>query len=350
MANLIRSYYDAYGLESLTEKINQIPNQWDIINQLGIFPATPEGVITDSVAVDLIEYQTPTIVDMVRGVRNTAGRDDRRSKKTFGIGHFNLDDMVTAKDVKGRTAYGAETPETVAAAVMRKMASMRRGYAQLREIQRAQILKDGTVYAPNGTISTNYYTEFGVTRKEIDMVLGTAGTNIKGKIEEAIQHIQDNLLSGLDPISGFVALCSPAFFSALTSHPKIYDAYNQYASVQEVNRNRLDGSAIGINLPRGTRVFDWNGVLFVEYRGKMADGTDYVTAGEARIVPTGAFDLFRAYAAPSEKMSDIHTFGKEMYMYQYIDAHDEGILLQSESNVLDVVVRPQCIVRLYSSN
>lgn len=349
MANIIRSYYDAYGLESLTAKINLIPNQWDTINQLGIFPTTPEGVITDSVAVDVIEYQTPTIVDMVRGTRSKVGRDDKRSKKVFGIGHFPIEDIVTARDVKGRTGYGTEAPEMVADAVARKMMSIRRGYAQLREIQRAQILKDGTAYAPNSTVSVNYYTEFGVTRKEIDMDFTDALSDLKGKIEEGISHIRLNLLSGLYPITGFVAICHPTFFDALTGHSKIIDAYSQYQSDQEPLRNRLDGSGIGKGLPNGSRMFRWAGVLFVEHDGTMADGTPYMTAGEARLIPTGAFDLFRSYAAPSEKMSDIHTFGKEMYMYQYIDPRDEGIILEAESNVLDVVVRPQCIVRLYTT-
>jgi len=345
MANIIRSYYDAYGLDSLTEKINLVPNVWDTINQLGIFPSTVEGTITDSVAVDLIETNSPIIKDMVRGVRNQYGRDDKRSKKTWGIPHYNLDDVVTAKDVKGRTAYGKEiTPETVAEAVMRKMASIRRGWAQLRETQRAQILTDGTAYCPNGTMSLNYYTEFSVTRKEIDMVWGTSTSDIKGKVTEGVNHIYDNALTGLDPITGFVALCNPTFFANLVNHPKLIAAYNQYASIPEPLRNRLSS-----NLPMGTQTFDWNGVLFVEYRGKLVDGTALIPAGEARLIPTGAFDMFRSFAAPSEKLSDVNTMGQEMYMYQYLDPHDEGILIQSESNVLNAVVRPQCIVRLYSS-
>jgi hypothetical protein len=81
----------------------------------------------------------------------------------------------------------------------------------------------------------------------------------------------------------------------------------------------------------------------------LVDGTALIPAGEARLIPTGAFDMFRSFAAPSEKLSDVNTMGQEMYMYQYLDPHDEGILIQSESNVLNAVVRPQCIVRLYSS-
>lgn len=345
MADIIRSYFDAYGLESLTEKVNLIPNRWDIINQLGIFPNAVEGVITDSVAVDVIEYNTPVIKDMIRGARNQYGKDNQRSKKTFGIPHYNLDDVLTAKDIKNRVGYGREaTPDTVAEAMMRKLETIRRGWAQHMEIIRAQILKDGTVYAPNGTMSTNFYTEFGVTRKDIDMVFGTGTSDLKAKGEEGMAHIYDNCYTGTDPITGFVALCSPTFFAAYTSHATIKAAYQYYASSQEPIRDRLSS-----NLPMGTRTFYHNGILWVEYRGKASDGTALITAGEARLVPTGAFDMFRAYAAPSEKLSDVNTVGQEMYVYQYADPKDEGILIQTESNVLNVCVRPQSIVRLYSS-
>lgn len=348
MAELIRDYFSVYGLESLTERINQIPNEWDVINQLGIFPKTVEGVITDSVAVDIIEYNTPLIKDMIRGTRNQYGKDNKRSKKTFGIAHFNLDDVVTAKDIKNRVGYGKDaSPDTVADAVFRKMATIRRGWAMLRETQRANILKDGSIYAPNGTVSLNYYTEFGISRKEIDFVLGTATTDVKGKGEEGIAYIYDNILNGQDAITGFIALCSPTFFSRYTSHAKVTAAYQNFASSAG---DRLLRDRLSSTLPQGTRVFDNNGIMWIEYRGKLPDGTVLVPDGEARLVPQGALDIFRAYAAPSEKMSDVNTPGVEMYAYQYMMPKDEGIEIQTESNVLDVVTRPQTIVRLYSSN
>lgn len=348
MSELIRSYFDVYALESLTERINQMPNRWNTINQLGIFPTTPEGVITDSVAVDLIEYNTPLIKDMIRGVRPQYGKDNKRSKKTFAIPHYPIDDVVTAKDIKNRVGFGKDSaPDTVADAVFRKLETLRRGHAQLRETQRSQILLDGTCYSPNGTVSLNFYTEFGITRKEIDFVLGTATTDVKGKAEEGIAHIYDNLLNGTDTISGFIALCSPTFFARLTSHAKVTTAYLNFSSVggDKLLRDRLSS-----NLPMGVRVFDYAGIIWVEMRDKLPDGSAMMTDGEARLVPVGAFDIFRCYASPSEKMSDVNTIGRELYAYQYMMPKDEGIEIQTESNVLNVVTRPQCIVRLYSSN
>ena len=87
------------------------------------------------------------------------------------------------------------------------MERIRRSYGQLKEKIFAQLLADGTVYAPNGTVSTNFYTEFGVSRKEVDFVFGTATTDIIGKIEEGIAHIVDNMQSG-DTAQGFIAFCS----------------------------------------------------------------------------------------------------------------------------------------------
>ena len=49
-------------------------------------------------------------------------------------------------------------------------------------------------------------------------------------------------------------------------------------------------------------------------------------------------------------MSDVNTIGQELYAYQYMMPKDEGIEIQTESNLINVVTKPQTIVRLYSSN
>ena len=144
--------------------------------------------------------------------------DDTRSLRSFPIPHFPLDDAVTPQDIQGKRAYGqADAAETEAAVIARKLARIRMNHAVTMEAARAYAITVGAIYAPNGTVAGNYYTDFGVTRKEVDMVLGTGTTDLTAKFEEVIAHIQDNILTG-EVVSEIVALCSPEFFTKLINH------------------------------------------------------------------------------------------------------------------------------------
>lgn len=347
MGQIVRSYVNNFEFIDRTPQLLIIPNQWDIINQLNIFPAV-EGVMSNTVSLEQIIDTTAIMVDRVRGERNNYSKDSVRKLYSFPIPHFPLDDALTPADIQGKTAYGTnDMEEQVSLAVARKLSRIRRSHAMFMEIARAKLLEDGTVYAPNGTVSVNYYTEFGISRKEIDFAFGTSTSDILGKGEEGIAHIYDNILNGTTSISGFVAICHPTFFANLIKHPTTKTAYQYYTSVgaQEPLRQRLSSA-----LPRGTRMFDYGGITYVEYRGLKPDGTPFVPAGEARLVPTEAFDIFGSYAAPAQKMDLVNTVGMEAYVFEYRDPKGNGIEFESESNLLHVARRPAVIVRLYSSN
>ena len=87
-----------------------------------------------------------------------------------------------------------------------KMEFIRRTLAMTTELARCKMLTTGDVYAPNGNVVLNAYTEFGVTRKDIDFKFGTSTEDPLGRGEEAIAHIQDNLNNG-GVYNGAIALC-----------------------------------------------------------------------------------------------------------------------------------------------
>lgn len=341
---IVRSYTDAFQIIDRTPEINLIPNQWGIITQSGIFPST-EGVTTPVVSMEQITKSGAVMVDRIRGERNNVSKDYVRKLYSFNVPHFPLDDVLKPEDIQSRSAYGTnDQPEQEALALARKIERIRMSHMQLKEKAFAQLLADGTVYSPNGTISTNFYTEFGITRKEIDFVFGTATTDIMGKVEEGIAHIIDNLLAGGEVSTGFDAFCSPGFFSNLIKHAKVQAAYTYYSSTQEPLRQRLDSS-----LPMGTRVFEYGGVRFIEYRGTDFGGTAFMTANEARLVPRGTMDAFGVYASPAGTMQHVNTVGQESYLFTHRDPIDGSVIIRSEMNLLTVARKPAVIVRLYSS-
>ena len=334
-----RSFEKPFELVDYTQELLLIPNQWGLINELGLFSEEP--VSQHSVTVESSEGTLGLVTDQVRGARNTMNKNDTRSLRSFPIPHFPLDDAVKPEDVQGKRAYGSpDQAETEAAVIARKLERVRMNHAVTLEAARAYAITAGAIYAPNGTVSGNFYTDFGITRKSIDFVLGTTTTDLNAKSEEGIAHIQDTIQSG-EVVSNIIVLCSPAFFGKLINHATIKESYKYYTSTQEPLRNRL-GSGV-------YRRFVHGGVEYIEYRGSY-NGVALIPAGEAYMLPQGTSDMFLTYFSPANKFQFVNTLGEQAYVFTYKDPTDTQIQIQSESNFLNLIRRPQAVVKLTTSN
>lgn len=334
----IRSFDRPFELTDLTEELLLVPNTWGLVNEMGIFRT--EGVTQHSITIEESSRTLSVITDQPRGARNSVNKDDNRKIRALAIPHFPLDDYISPQDLQGKRAYGSDAAETEAAVLARKLERIRMNHAVTVEFARCKAITTGDIYAPNGTVSGNFYTEFGITRKEIDFVLGTASTNVLEKGEEGIAHVQDNILSG-ETVNNVIALCSPEFFSRLIKQAGVVDAYRYYTSTQEPLRARL-----GTGLYRR---FVFGGIEYVEYRGSY-NGERLIPAGEAFMLPMGTSDTFVSYYSPANRFDLVNTIGEEAYVFQYRDAKEQKIELQSEHNALHLVRRPQTVIRLFSSN
>ena len=336
---IARSFTNVFQLTDLTPDLMLIPNTWGLINELGIFSNEP--IAQNTITVESTTGTLGLITDRVRGDRNNVNRDDNRVLRSLPLPHYPLDDSIKPEDIQGIRAYGtSEAAETEANVIARKLERIRRNHAVTLEYARAQAITQGTIYAPNGTVSGNYFTEFGVVRKEIDFVLGTATTNILGKSEEGIAHIQDNIMSG-EAVSSIVVICSPEFFAKLIDHASVKEAYKYYSSTQEPLRQRL-GTGV-------YRRFIHGSVEYIEYRGSY-NGQRLIPVGEAYMLPQGTTDTFKTYFGPANKFSFVHTLGEEAYVWVQRDQNDSEITIQSESNFLNLIRRPQVSVKLTTSN
>lgn len=335
----IRSFDKPFELVDYTQELQLIPNKWGLINELGIF--RPEPVAQHSINVESREGTLGLITDQVRGARSSVNKDDTRKIRSFAVPYFPVDDYVTPADVQGKRAYGtADGTETKDAVIARKLERLRMNHAITLEAARAQAITAGTTYAPNGTVSDDYYTSFGITRKSVDFVLGTSTTDVVAKFDEVVSHIMDNALTG-DVVSGVIVLASPGWFTKLIAHSAVKEAFKYYQSSQEPLRNRL-GSGL-------YRRFIWQGVEVIEYRGSY-NGTNLITTNKAYAIPTGTMDTFVTYFSPANKFSHVNTLGEEVYVFSREDSSDEKITLESESSHLSLVRRPAVSVELTSSN
>lgn len=337
---IVRSFGNNFEVSDWTEEVNVIPNQWGTIGQMGIFSEEP--VAEHVVVFEEITKDGALIVDRVRGDRAQVGKDASRKLHTFAVPHFPYDDAISPQDIQGKRAYGkASEAETLEAVRTRKLERIRQNHAWTLEAARAQAITAGTVYAPNGTVSQDWNSEFSVTRKSVDFLLGTAGTEVNEKINEGIAHIQDNAFG--ESMTGTVVLCSTGFFEKLIKHASIKTAYQYYTSTQEPLRQRL-GGANALH-----REFVHGGTRFVEMRDSYV-GSPLITAGKAFMLPTGTQNAFKTYFSPANRFGLVNTLGEQVYVFESADSKGTKIEIESESNFVNALLRPAMVVEFTSSN
>lgn len=328
-----------YLVTDLTAQLNLITPTWQYITDLGIYNQI--GVTQSNITLELVEDSIQLIGDVKRGARHTVNSDETRSLKSLPIPHFTYDDAIYAEELAGRRAYGSDQADTEIEVRARKLARMMRNWDMTHEAAKVLAITEGKAYAPNGTVAIDYYAEFGKTRKVVDFALGTPSTDVVAKNEEVIAHIQDNALS-LGGVGETLVIASPEFFTKYVGQANVQAAYQMYSSTQEPLRNRLGGNATRF------REFVHAGLRLVEYRGSF-NGNRLIPAGKAYAFPTGVDDMFEFYVAPASTFDLVNTIGEKAYMWEQRSPRNDFIALESESNFLALVRRPQAIVELISS-
>ncbi len=339
---LVRSPFNNFDLVDLTPAVRNIPIQYGTFNQMGIF--TEESVASDTVMFEETTQDGALIVDRVRGEKNLVSKEGTRRLHTFAVPHFPLDDYISPKDLQNKSAYdNFDEMEQLEAVRMRKLMRIRQNHDWTLNKARAQALFQGTAYAPNGTVVQDWNAEFGVTRTEIDFALGTAGTEVLAKIELVIQAVHDGM-GGNGTFSGIVIPCDTGFFNKLITHASVKAAYQYWVANQGMDPTRGRLAANGSPMPNG-REFYFGGVTFREVRDSY-NGSKIVTANEGVAVPMGS-DMFKTYFAPAERFGLVNTQGEKMYAFEDAGTNGTKINLETESNHISALLRPQAVVRVF---
>lgn len=326
--------------------INIIPNEWGVTQRLGLF--TPVYGTQKSIMIARNTEIDHLMVDRNWDERNPSISGGARDYITLPIPHYPVDDAILPNDIDGVIDFesilnGGQQLETVEKARAKKMARIRRAHQVLLELSRLQVLKDGSVYAPNGTVKVNFYTEYGITRQSIGLNLSSTTVRPQVGIEQAISTLQDGLQTG-EVVTGFVALCSPSFFSALTNNAFVQEQYMYFARGGNQEGVTVGRLTAGAPLDGRYRTFDYGGVLWIEVRGNVA-GTDYIDAGEAYMFPVGT-DNFETHFAPANRLSTVNQPALSSYYFEYVNTRDDIIEIMSETNFINVLRRPDQVITL----
>lgn len=334
---ITRSYADAFNVVDYTQELQLIPLFPTLLNDSGLF--REEMLSTHTVTFQEISSTLSLVGDTYRSFKPQTNTQDRRKIHSYPLAHFGMVDSILPEDIQGRSAYGdLSTAETEAAVMSRKMEAIIKTFSNTLEVARFATLTTGNLYAPNGTISGNFFTDYGITQTSVNFALGTAGTDVVAKVEEVIATIQDNAMSG-DIVTGIIGYVSPEFFAAFISHPKIQAAYQYFSATegQMIQRNRAGG---GTGL---YREFTYAGIRLIEVRQSI-NGQRLIPANEAVFIPVGT-DSFSTYFGPCSKMDFVNTVAQRTYMFTQRDPKGNSVDIEASSDFINVLLRPQVVIK-----
>lgn len=338
----IRSTTAPFEIVDTTLELSLLPQTWTLLGDSGLF-------VDEFLSAKTVEFQEITgslsvLKDMPRGSKPQTTSNDKRKIHAYTVPHFPYMDALLPSDIAGKSAYNnLSEADSEAAAMLRKLTKARKSFDVSREIARFKTIVTGQAYAPNGTVVADYYTDFSLTRNSVDFVFGTATTDIMDKCEEIIAGFQTSANDGVI-VTGVTAYCSKAFFTKLLAHAKVQSAYTYYMATegQSVLRNRAGGAGL-------YRRFSFGGIDFVEVKTILA-GQALVPAGEAYFVANGADDAFVTYYSPPERFGMVNTVAMPEYFWQFRDHRGTEITIEAETNMLNVLRRPNFVAKGTSSN
>jgi len=322
----------AFSTVELSEGIQNTPNNYGRVGQMGLF--MPKPVRTTTVSIEINNGVLSLIESSARGSAGAVNKRGKRSLKSFSVPHFSLSDTILADDVQNIRAFG-NTGELEATVdfINERMSEMSSKHDITEEWLKVTALR-GTVLDADGSVLLNLFTDFGVSETVKFFNFASDTADIKKTALDVKRHIEQSLKG--DTMTGVHALCSSSFFDKLTSHPVVEAAY---AYQQGITAQRND-------LRKG---FTWQDITFEEYVGTAtdADGTDhpFIPDGDVRFFPVGTNSTFRQYWAPADMMQFVNTPGAPRYASIEMLDHDKGIEVQTQMNPLPICMRPAVLVR-----
>lgn len=334
--------FDAAGYTAahLTETVNILPNQWGLINGMGLFRAS--GVSTTTVIVERQLGTLNLLPSVPRGGPATKANRQNKDMRAFVIPHIPHDDEILPGDIQDIREVGTEQSLMRLATVMtERQERMRQKHALTLEYMRMSALK-GVLKDGSGTTIYDWHAEFGLSRAEFNFLLGTTTTDVDAICHSILRYVEENLEG--EVASGVMCLVGTAFFDKLIGHPKIREAYMHYQNA--------NGQVLREDMRRR---FVHRGIVFQEYIASftLSNGTTVEKALEPSdgiFFPLGTTDTFRTYFAPGNFLDTVNIPGAEIYMRQVTRQDQRAIDVLSESNPLPLVRRPKLIGRVFTGN
>lgn len=327
---------NAFSMVSLTQAINKVDYQPNLLGRLNIFEEEP--VRTTSIAIEKRESVLSLVPTSARGAPLEQRATEKRDIRDFRLTRIAKADRLQMDEIQNIRAFGSETEMmAIQDEVMRRYAGpagIIRDLEVTMEHMRLGAVQ-GIVYDADGvSVIKNWFAEWGIAQPaEIDFALGTAATDVRGKCATVVRNMaKASKGAWIEGITEVHALCGDTFYDSLIDHPKVRDTYLNWTAAADLRQGMAYGA------------FRFGGIVFHNYRGTDDGSKIAIDTNKAKFFPVNAPGVFKAAFGPAEWAPN--TPGQPMYG-MIVPDRDRGMWVDIEaySYPLFVCTRPDMLQR-----
>lgn len=340
----------------LTDIMVELPRNTSIIDALGLY----EDVYLTQKTFEIQRTQYSSNLVKDKNWDEKADTLVNKPKRGFirgRIPNFEVRDAIKPSDIDGvakvNNIQEAAGLEEVMDVRMEKLAYINNGFDLTKDVARMQMLMTGKVYAPTGTLATNYgdtidvYQEFGVTRQTFDLKL-TGANDPRISVSKLVRGMHEALrnTSSNGNYSALILLCGADFFDAVYTNPFVTENVKYFQ--QDLNKLLLKTpdpvAGYGLNARSVTL---W-GVTFIDAGDGGYDAPDgtfvsWIEPTKAVAIPTGVRGMFKTYYAPANTFSAINKKSVGRYYFEKLNDEDDLIVMKVEHNFMCFMLYPQAV-------
>jgi hypothetical protein len=338
---------DAFRVQTMTAAVNSTPYAPDYLGTLGIFTPTPIRTIDASVILN-DDGALEVVQTTQRGEAPYQQKISPAQIRSFRTPRVAIADTINAHELQSivaRSMLMGGDMGAVLADVQSEIAYRLDGPTGLRSKQEATKERmrlgaiSGIVLDKDGSTLYNWATLFGVSLPaEIPFDL-SAATPAVGVLSGLIRAIKRSLgraaKVGNRPFRVY-AFCGDDFFDKLVKHADVLPAWNIF---QNGASTRI---AFGVNTGiEPWTEFEWEGIIWVNYRGTDDNSTIAIAADKVKFVPAGIPGLFQEVLAPYEGFGAGNTPGLPLYVLTIPDRdRDQWVSVETYSYPMYMATRP----------
>lgn len=283
----------------------------------------PVRVNTDTVYLGTKNGRISLIRTTLRGAPIEMQTPKDKNLRPFRIPRLAKGDQLFAHELANLAPWDGETEEDAVARRIDEMQTDLLDDLSLTEEFHMMGALGGILYDSDGSVITNYYTEFGISvPSDVDLTLDNANMTI-GELREKIgtllvMPIARASGAGNSPRFRINAVCGDNFWFKLTGHPAIEKTYlNQVAAAELRDENLWDS-------------FLFAGVRWWHYRGTDDGTTIAVSTNSAKVFPVGVPGMFQHVIGPCNEMFETMNQDGRRYYPMLIRDRDRDQWVQPE--------------------
>lgn len=332
--SLVTSTSNPFNLVNRTEELLLVPPVRNLMNESGIWKE--EFLTTRTVTFEERRGHLFIIKDQIDDGRPYTVERQVRKLHAYGMTHHPFMDGIKPQDIAGVSRpgqVGGNQLDTKERVLLEKMEDARKGFDRTLNVARFRTLATGDIWAPNGNLQGNFYTDFGLIRQVFNFNWDNPAFDPIAAFEAVIANFfsQDTAGSSVSSVTAYV---SGKFFSKMIAHPRIQAAYNLYAvaAPQQITRDRAGGMAL-------RRRFVFSNIEFIEVLDTV-EGVQLVNDGDAYFVANDGEGSFRTYYGPAMRFGYVNTQAASGYMWEYDNGRGTEITIEAEMNMINILRRP----------